>query len=597
MDLAAPAVSPRSVPLAIAAAAALCGAIAPQFLGLPGVALAALPLLVAAVRGRGLDPSCLALPVALCAFDPQAAPPDPPPPGPARLDGVVVSRLVVDDLRGDVRCVLARGRARVLAVFPRGTRLRPGDEVCALATLGSGDGRMPVAKVPPGGVVYVRPTRSFVAAAESIRLALHAALVDALPGREGRVLAQLVLGHGGEVDAEVADAHRATGLSHLLAVSGAHVSLLAAMLGALVSLGGRRHRPPWIVLGTVAVYGTITGLDPPVVRALVAFTLLVLARRSGRRLPVLAALAAPAILTALLAPADTLGASFALSYAAVAGLALAPLPGPGASRRRALACALLASAWATLTTAPITLHLFGQLAPWTILATPVLAPLVAVLLALGIAVAALGALDQPVALPAAVLGALARAYLAAVEGLAELPGAPVLATTKPPALALVGCAAVGLAALRAWPDRRGVAAACLALCVPHFAPCPDRAPRGLHVLDVGHGQACLLRLPGGAVALVDCGSLNRPARAAHAVARALAPGRRLDLVVLTHADADHTNGLPMLLRRVRVATLAVPDDLATAALRQAAMRAGARLVPLAPGADVELLAGVRVTRP
>ena len=70
----------------------------------------------------------------------------------------------------------------------------------------------------------------------------------------------------------------------------------------------RAHRPlhtPWLVLVAVTFYGALTGLDPPVVRALIGFALMLIAQRSGRRLPAVAALAAPGIVTALLEPDDT----------------------------------------------------------------------------------------------------------------------------------------------------------------------------------------------------------------------------------------------------------------------------------------------------
>ncbi len=588
--------SRRASTLALGAGAALAGALAPQFLGILGIAIAFTPVLVAALLRRGLNVGCLAVPASLCAFVPEPTAPVPPSPGPVLLVGRVVSRLAVDDVRGNVRCVVARGAARARCVFARGTSLRPGDEVRAFGTLAARSTGAPVVTVPDGGVLHVRAARSLSAAAESLRLALHAALLRAVPGRHGRVLTQLVLGHGNEVDVDIADAHRATGLSHLLAVSGAHVSLLAGMLTVLLRGARRPLHTPWLVLVAVALYGTITGLDPPVVRALVGFALMLVAQRSGRRLPVLGALAAPGILTALLEPLDTRSASFALSYAAVAGLSLTPIPPLPCSRWRALAYGFAASAWATLATAPITLHLFGQLAPWTILATPLLSPLVAFMLALGLVVAAIGAFDGTTDLLAWPLRAAVSAYMTCVEHLAELPGAPVLAICQPPLPALAASALLGVLALLLWPGRRSAAALCVLLSLPHFVPWPQPHTEGLAVLDVGHGQACVLRLPQQRIVVVDCGSLNQPSRAAHALTRAIAPRRHVDLVVLTHADADHTNGLPLLLRRARVDAVAMPSEMQDSRTAQAVLRAGARLVLVRPGERATPAPNITLTR-
>ena len=193
-------------------------------------------------------------------------------------------------------------------------------------------------------------------------------------------------------------------------MSGAHVSLLAGMLALLLRGRAERRAPAVVLLVLVGLYGTITGLDPPVVRALVGFALLLLAQRHGRRLPITAALAAPGLATALLWPQDARSASFALSYAAVAGLALAPSLRRPAGLGQRLWIAMAASGWATLTTAPLTLAWFGQLAPWTILATPLLGPLVALLLAGGLVLASCGAVGTELPWLAQLLQTTARGW-------------------------------------------------------------------------------------------------------------------------------------------------------------------------------------------
>lgn len=586
-------------PVVVAAVAAVLGALAPQAWGVLGLALAGSPLVVAALLRRRVDAWCLALPAGLAAYAPTAAAPVAPPAGPVVVHGEVSSRLVVDDLRGTARCVVARAHARVLCVFARDTRLHPGDNVRALGRLTPRDGRdgtCAVVDVPAGGVLAIEHARSLIGAAEGLRLALHDGLVRAVPGRAGRLLAQLVLGHGGDIDLDIADAHRATGLSHLLAVSGAHVSLLAAMLSALVGRRGRA-RPSWSVLVAVAVYGTITGLDPPVLRALVAFTLLLAASRAGRHLPPIAALAVPGVLTAILQPEDATSASFALSYAAVAGLVLTPPPRRPLSLTRAFTYALSASAWATLATAPFTLHLFGQVAPWTILATPVLGPVVALMLAAGLLLATLGALDVAAPWLALPLRLLAEGYIGCVDALSRLPGAPVLAVCQPPLLLLSCSGLVALVVLVARPDRVGVAGVCLSFALAYFVPWPPAGPAMLALYDVGHGQACLLRLPGGEQVAVDCGSQGNPRRAALTLGRGLAARRRIDLLVLTHQDADHTGGTLSLLRRTRVEAAAMPAESSDGALARALRRAGVRVLGVRAGEAMEPLAGLRLARP
>lgn len=590
---------------------AVAGAVLGRWLGGGGVLvvlaiLGAAALLEAQRQKARLErrhpPACLllALSGALAAFDPEPARPPIPRDGPVQVRGVVADRPVIDLGRGEVRCRVQRGATQILCVFSGSARVRPGDEIVAVGTLqaAADPARGAVVRVPPGGVTSCVPTLSLFAAADTLRLRLLDGLRSRMPGREGQLLALLVLGRSGDVDQALADAHRATGLSHLLAVSGAHISLLAAMLGLLAGAQRRRRGVRIAIAVTLLVYGVITGLDPPVFRALVAFTLLGLGHRHGRPVPIAACLAAPALLSALWWPAELGSASFLLSYAAVFGLSLAGGEANPASRWHWLWVGMRASAWASLTTMPLTLGLFGQLAPWTVLATPLLGPLVAVLLGVGLLVAALGALEVATAdLLVPPLRALVSLYIWSVEHLAELPGAPILAAAQPPVVALALAGAAGVA-LVAWSrTRRAVAAACALLALPHFLPFPVDQAQGLQLLEVGHGQACVLRLPGGHVVVVDCGSQGDSRRATRAVDAALRPSRRIDLLVLTHGDADHVGGVASLLRRTRVAAVAMPEEMLAGDLAATARRAGAAILTLAPSARLEPLPGVILARP
>ena len=104
------------------------------------------------------------------------------------------------------------------------------------------------------------------------------------------------------------------------------------------------------------------------------------------------------------------------------------------------------------------------------------------------------------------------------------------------------------------PNRRGLLVACVVGALPSFVPWPpaDQEDR-LRLLAVGHGQAALLETTTGRRVLIDCGSLQDGRRAARAVVRASEPGRRrIDLLVLTHADFDHWGGVPELCQTVPI---------------------------------------------
>lgn len=603
------------LPLVLAAVWAAVGALAARELGVVGCAAAGGAAALACAVGRRAGAAALALPAALGALTIPPAEPEWPPEGPVRVEGVVHGRIARDTVTGSARfeVVPAGGGAPVLCA----ARLRPGDPFDAVLP---GDrvrgtaflrdvarrreaGLPPVAEVELAALAVEHGGPTPRRLATWTRLRLEEALRRALPDEPGRLCAHLVLGTGPRLPDDLVDAHRATGLAHLLAVSGAHATILAWMLAA--AFAGARGRDPWLARGFrrgcglfLLCYGAITGFEPPVLRALVAWLLVATAIARGRRPTIAAALALPALVTALVAPKDLLSISFCLSYAAVVGLAAA-----GAFRRpeglwQHLVQALRASAWATIATAPFALAFFGQLAPWTVLGTPLLAPIVAAMLALGVLTAGLGVLLPALApLPAAPLGFLAEGYAAAVRTIAELPAAPIHAPLAPPLSVLVAWSLLAVGVLVARPTRRGLLAACVIASLPHFVgPVAEETPR-LTLCDVGHGQCAVARLPDGQVAVVDCGNLLDHRRAARAAVQALGSTRRVDLLVVSHGDADHTGGIPSLARRVRIGRALLPHELEGSLLARELTARGTALTFARPGTTLRPFAGLTVHAP
>ncbi|MBK8978217.1 MAG: ComEC/Rec2 family competence protein [Planctomycetes bacterium] len=625
MTIRLPATSPRAAPLprALLAAAvwAAGGVLLVRQLGVAGAGIAGVGAALGTLITRRPGPLACLLPAALGALAPSPAVPVPERAGLVQLDVEVVGRARHDPARGEarfgVRPVGAGGRGPAAIAVARTVSARardlplPGDRLRGPACVPEPSdalaaGRRPTLEldlrcctVTPGAPTVTR-------LAEALRRRMEDALRDAVPDRAGVLLCHLVLGAGPRPAAAITQSHRATGLAHLLAVSGAHLSLLAGMLAALVALPARGGRDPVArrgyrrIAGAVLLpYALLTGMEPPVLRALVAWLLLVGAHAVGRRTGVVGALALPALLTAALWPEDLFGLSFCLSYAAVVGLWAAgalDAHGPFDALRRAA----VASAWAALATAPLALWWFGQLAPWTIVGTPLLGPLVAAMLGLGVLAAALlpvaPALGELLVAPAA---QCARLYLAIVEWLATLPGAPLRATVTPHAAAVGGTALLAVALLVARPGRRALALGLALCCAPWFVPLPVGAREpGLQLLDVGHGQAALASTAAGALVLIDCGSLLDAERAARAVEAALPVGpRRIDLLIVSHQDGDHAGGVADLLDRVHVARAVLPRRGAALDLARRLDRAGVPIRFVGPGETLAPLPGVRVAAP
>ena len=563
---------------------------------LPAAALlAALGVCVCArtslpLRHAGL----VALPVLLCAVPGRPVESDP------------ASAAAYGGLRGPVRVsghvadvVRAPLSARTYVTIDGGVRLGfdgdlevvAGDtlEALAFAAEAPAPDRSPRLRAVPA-TARVTPGRwSFTRACALLRRALERRLLALVPGEHGAMLATLVLGRATRPSPQLTEAHRATGLSHLLAVSGAHAAMLAALLGMASRgrfLGAHRARV-WIVLATLTVYGCVAGAEPPVLRAVVAFTLAAVAARTGRPFDVVTGLLAPALVTAAVAPEALTGPSFLLSYAAVTGLGLALHATRDPGLWGWLVQAMRASFWATLLTTPLTLWFFGQVAPGTILLTPLCAPLVAAMLLLGlvtsgVAAALPGIGELAAAALAAPLGLLARGYAGLVHTADALPATPIPAAYAPPGWAVALLTALGAALVAARPRRRSVVVAALLVSSAWFVPLAAAPSASLQLFAVGHGQAALVTTGGAAQVLIDCGSLHGGAQAARKVVDALSR-RTLDLLVISHDDQDHHNGVAWLCARLRVHEAVLPEAMAGSTLHATLTEHGAEVCLLEPG--------------
>ena len=198
------------------------------------------------------------------------------------------------------------------------------------------------------------------------------ARIRALAGPWKGLLEALLLGRREDLPPDLRRACIATGTSHLLALSGLHVALVAAAIARWPGLG--RARAPFSFL-VVGLFVLLAGSRPSLLRAGLGWLALSVGLSRGRLSRPLHRLGAVALVLAVTAPqlADDLGAQ--LSFLAVAGL-LAAL--------RAVRGGWLAPVGAFLATAPLCVEVFGRVQPWGLLATPLLVPFVATVLVVGL---------------------------------------------------------------------------------------------------------------------------------------------------------------------------------------------------------------------
>jgi competence protein ComEC len=383
-------------------------------------------------------------------------------------------------------------------------------------------------------------------------------IAPGVTGERRAVVAGIVLGEDEALSDELRDRFRASGLYHLLAVSGQNVAFLA---GGVLALAWLLGVPRWLgevgVLAAVCGYVLAVGWQPSVVRAGVAGCLASLAWLSSRQRDRWHFLLLGAVVLLAWNPYSLLESGFQLSFAAVAAIFVAvprlerafegyPVP-PRA------AAAVAVSAVCGLVTAPILWLQFGAVPVFAVVANALAAPVVAPLLGLGL----LAAVVEPVAPPVAATLGYANGWMAAYLALCArvvggLPHAQVTSSAGLAVLAVLVGLAAAAARLRG-PSRRLLAAALAlaALLAAGWRLVPDRPspPTGLRVvfLDVGQGDSILVQTPRAAL-LVDQGPPE--ARVASQLERLGV--RHLALLVLTHPQRDHVGGAAQVLDRVGV---------------------------------------------
>lgn len=404
------------------------------------------------------------------------------------------------------------------------------------------------------------------------RSRLEAGLVAALPeGRARGVMVALATGSRHRLDPAETELFQATGTSHLMAISGLHVGLVAGLVfvlaGRLPGPGGR-DRAALLALVAATTYGLLAGFGTPVRRALLMLATLLLAGRWRRPVGPATGLSLALIVVLLVQPLDCLTPGFALSFGAVAAiLAIAASDTAGAGRltawgRLGALASLQWRLWVLLV--PVTFLFFDRVAwsaiPANLVAIPAFALLIVPATLTGGVAAAIGGLAQT---PAAGLLGLTHTVLELVltglEWLAGLPGAGYRPAGHGPVVAsLVMLAATSLLLPQRLPGRWLPAWLLLALVLwrgPAVAPGCVRAD----VLDVGQGLAVLVRTPTRAM-LYDAGPAY--ASGSDAGERVVVPAlralgvRRLDLMVLSHADSDHAGGGASVAAALPVARVA-----------------------------------------
>jgi competence protein ComEC len=432
---------------------------------------------------------------------------------------------------------------------------------------------------------------------DDVRERAQAALRRGVPPPESALLRGMVLGQ----DEALADGTRkdfqATGLAHLVAASGQNVMLLCALVfGASALLGVGLRTRLLLALGLIALYVPLAGGGPSIQRAGVMGAAGIASALAGRPASRWYALLLAAGVTLTINPRAVEDVGWQLSFAAVVAIMVLATPVREALRRRGVppapAEAFALTVAASLGTAPLIALHFDRTSVVSLPANLLAAPAVAPVMWLGMAAATVGQVSSVAAEPFAALAAYPVAFVSGLgAAAARLPHASVAVAPWLVGAACLAAAAAILSPAARRPSAVAVLTAAVAAVALLRAPArPLAPPAGLRVtfLDIGQGDATLIQERRTSV-LVDAGPPD-----GGVVARLRHAGvGRLDLLVVTHAQADHEGGAAAIMRAMPVGLLLDGRDgvREPIGLRMAAEARRRRVPTAAPEAGETIRAG------
>jgi competence protein ComEC len=393
------------------------------------------------------------------------------------------------------------------------------------------------------------------------------------PGDTEGFARALMLGDTTGIDYETNTAMKVSGIRHVIAVSGLHISIVFGLIYLLV--GKKRLLVLLVGAPAVILFAALSGFSPSVTRACIMQILMMLALLFDKEYDPPTALAFAALTMLIANPMTIVSVSFQLSVACLIGIFLfgdriyswligSPYFGNGKGKLSKWVSGSIAITLSTMvTTTPLTVYYFGTVSLISVATNLLTLWAITIIFYATMLVCVLGYIWLPMArFVGSIFGWLIRYVEAAATVMSAVPMAAVytksihivmwlllayvllvvfLLLKKRPAMLFSGLVICGL---------------CAAVALSWVEPLLDECR--VTMLDVGQGQAILLQSEGKNF-LVDCGGEYDEGAADITAETLLSQGiYKLDGVILTHYDADHAGGVPYLLTRVGTENLFLP---------------------------------------
>lgn len=370
--------------------------------------------------------------------------------------------------------------------------------------------------------------------------------------RDGGILKAVLLGDKSSLREEDQLLYQKAGISHLLAISGLHISMIGVSFYQLL----RKCRLTFLEAGIpsailLLLYGMMTGFGISTIRAVCMFLVMIFGEIFGRVYDMASAMALAALIILFQNPLQAYQAGFLLSFGAVLGICLVyPILQSVFQVKKKRWQTVWFSISIFLVTYPISIHFFYEYSLYSMLLNFIVIPCMPVIMAFGGAGMFAGCLfpqiGKLVGIPAHVTLSL---YEVLCQGVLSLPSAVLRPGCEEPWQLAVYYILLVIGLLTLWYGRRRVYVLLFPVAMLVLSL---RFHSGLQftMLDVGQGDGLFLRFPSNTVCLVDGGSASVKEVGNYRILPYLKYEGVdiIDYVILTHLDEDHISGIRELLK-------------------------------------------------
>lgn len=388
----------------------------------------------------------------------------------------------------------------------------------------------------------------------SLRSKLVQVFSDILPVKEAGMISAMLLNDKSKLDTELNEAYKISGISHLIAISGLHITLMGMVIATLLK---RLHCHPVLVcilsVCFMYSYGILINFGVSATRAILMFFILMGGKLIGRTYDLLSATAFSGIILLWLSPMELYQAGFLLSFGAILGIAwinpvfLELFPTKWSVLKGISACISI-----QLVTIPISMYYFFEISTYGIIVNALTIPFSSLLLILGAICGVFGMIFLPLSQFFAGGVYIILSFYEKVSTFHAMLPRSVLLTGRPPFfLIIIYYLVIVIFLLVNYKPKRKITL--LILIGLFFIFLRPTSQLEVTFLDVGQGDSIFVKTPSDTVYLIDGGSSSvNKVGSGRIIPFLKSKGIwKVDYVFLTHMDGDHISGVLEILEAMK----------------------------------------------